>query len=107
MAEVKVQSVSAALEKASREQNKYLQKWGDDDWISALLTVYLGGGMSMLAEMQNAPYRWKRLLLDAHDYQMAELELLIASATSSANMEKKDRKNYFDNLRKRLRGERD
>lgn len=105
MPEIKVQSVKEATRKAALENNQYLQRWGDNDWISALLTVYLGGGLDMLAEMQSAPYRWKRLLLDAHSYQLAELELVIASAVGSANLNKKDRKSYFDNLHKRLRGE--
>lgn len=104
MAEIKVQSVKEATRKAAIERNRFIQRWGEDDWLSGLLAIYLGGGLSTLAELQNAPYKWKRLLMDAHNYQLAELEFTIASAMGSANMEKKDRRKYFDELQERLRG---
>lgn len=104
MAKIKVQSVKDARAKAQRQSNGYIQKWGENDWAAALITLYSGGGVETFKKIQEMPFRWQRLFIDAHNYMLTELELIIASAAASANMEKKDRKKYFSDLQSRLMG---
>lgn len=104
---VKVQSVSAARKKSQAQTNKYINKYGEMEWMAAMLTAYQGGGYEELKKNYNdVPLKYMKMLIDAYRYKATELELSIAQAASRPHMKKGDSQKYMQSLTDRLEGKR-
>lgn len=102
---IKVSSVEEARRKHFSESNKYIKEYGELLWTAALLTAYQNGGYDDLCRNYNeVPLKYVRLLLDAYKYKNAELEFLIAQASSRPHMAKADGKKYMEGLAAKLEG---
>lgn len=102
---IKVKSVEEERRKHLAETNKYIGKYGELLWTCALLTAYQNGGYDELCHNYNdVPMQYVKLLLDAYRYKNAELEFLIAQASSRPHMKKGDGKKYMDGLAAKLEG---
>lgn len=104
---IKVQSVSKAKAKAQREYNKYIKKYGELEWLAALVTAYQCGGYDELKyNYEHVPIKYLNMLVDAYHYKNTELELSIAQAASRPYMKKNDSIKYMQGLTDRLEGKR-
>ena len=102
---IKVQSVSQAKAKAQREYNKYIKKYGELEWLAAVVTAYQCGGYDELRyNYEHVPLKYLNMLVDAYHYKSTELELSIAQAASRPYMKKNDSIKYMQNLTDKLEG---
>ena len=102
---IKVRSVEKERQKHLAESNRYIGKYGELLWMAALVTAYQGGGYEDLKKnYTTVPLKYLQLLLDTYKYKQAELEFLIAQASSRPHMKKNDGKKYMEGLANKLEG---